>query len=56
MGIGAYEVREFVRKCEGDVQVVSTLGQGTRFVISLPLAPAVAAPAAVVISDERQYS
>jgi signal transduction histidine kinase len=56
MGIGAYEVREFVRKCEGDVQVVSTPGQGTRFVMSLPLAPPAAAPAAAVISDERQYS
>jgi chemotaxis protein histidine kinase CheA len=34
---------------------VSTPGEGTRFVISLPLAPAVA-PVAAVLSDERQYS
>jgi signal transduction histidine kinase len=56
MGIGAYEVREFVRKCQGDVQVISTPGEGTRFVISLPLAPAAAPAPAAVLSDERQYS
>lgn len=38
MGIGAYEVREFVRKSGGDVAVESEPGQGTRFTISLPLA------------------
>jgi signal transduction histidine kinase len=56
MGIGAYEVREFVRKCQGDVQVISTPGEGTRFVISLPLAPAAAPASAAVLNDERQYS
>jgi signal transduction histidine kinase len=47
MGIGAYEVREFVRKCQGDVEVHSTPGQGTRFIISLPLARAVQTPVVV---------
>ena len=56
MGIGAYEVREFVRKCHGDVQVISTPGQGTRFVISLPLAPAAGPATTAAVSDERQYS
>ena len=41
MGIGAYEVREFVRKCQGDVEVQSQPGWGTSFIISLPAAPAV---------------
>jgi putative PEP-CTERM system histidine kinase len=55
MGIGAYEVREYARKCGGDVQVSSALGEGTRFLISLPLAPA-ESRATVALSDERQYS
>jgi signal transduction histidine kinase len=55
MGIGAYEVREVVRKARGDVEIHSTPGSGTRFVISLPLAPA-ASPATAAVSDERQYS
>ena len=42
-GIGAYEAREFVRKCGGSVDVDSAPGRGTRFIISLPLAPALAA-------------
>ena len=58
MGIGAYEVREYARKCGGDVQVSSAPGEGTRFLISLPLAPAefrtTAAPDDV-LGDERQY-
>ena len=41
-GIGAYDAREFVRKCGGAVEVESTPGKGTRFVISLPAAPALA--------------
>jgi putative PEP-CTERM system histidine kinase len=36
MGIGAYQVREFVRAAGGDVQVSSTVGKGTNFRISLP--------------------
>jgi putative PEP-CTERM system histidine kinase len=47
MGIGAYEVREFVRKSQGDVEVHSTPGHGTRFIISLPLARALQAPVVV---------
>ncbi len=41
-GIGAYEAREYVRKCGGGVEVDSKPGKGTRFIISLPLAPALA--------------
>jgi len=42
MGIGAYQVREYVRQLGGDVAVESVLGpgseQGTRFTLHLPLA------------------
>ena len=38
MGIGAFQAREFARANGGDVQVVSALGSGTSFVITLPLA------------------
>ncbi len=38
-GIGAYQAREFVRKCGGTVEVESAPGRGTRFIIRLPLAP-----------------
>lgn len=44
-GIGAYEAREYVRKCGGSVEVASTPGRGTRFIIRLPLAPALAVTA-----------
>jgi putative PEP-CTERM system histidine kinase len=44
MGIGAYQVREYVRSLGGDVEVQSSPGQGTRFMVSLPLSdPAAAA-------------
>jgi putative PEP-CTERM system histidine kinase len=36
MGIGAYQVREYARSLGGNVQVQSTPGSGTRFVIILP--------------------
>jgi putative PEP-CTERM system histidine kinase len=52
-GIGAFEAREFVRKCGGSVEVVSVPGKGTRFIISLPPAPALAATE-VVTSHELQ--
>lgn len=42
-GIGAYQAREFVRKCGGSVEVDSAPGRGTRFIIHLPLAPALLA-------------
>jgi len=40
MGIGAYEAREFVRKCGGEVEIDSAPGRGTRFTILLPLTAA----------------
>jgi signal transduction histidine kinase len=55
MGIGAYEAREFVRQCGGNAEVESSLGTGTRFVISLPLAPALGGRDTVV-PDELQTS
>jgi putative PEP-CTERM system histidine kinase len=36
MGIGAYQVREYVRSLGGYVDVQSTPGQGTHFAITLP--------------------
>jgi signal transduction histidine kinase len=36
MGIGAFQAREFARAAGGDVQVSSTPGSGTTFVIRLP--------------------
>ncbi len=45
-GIGAYQAREFARKCGGGVEVESAPGKGTKFVIRLPLAPALVAAAA----------
>jgi putative PEP-CTERM system histidine kinase len=35
-GMGAYQARETVRKLGGEFEVLSTVGQGTRVVISLP--------------------
>ena len=43
-GIGAYQTREFVRKCGGTVEVESAPGRGTRFILRLPLAPMLGAP------------
>jgi signal transduction histidine kinase len=37
MGIGAYQVREYVRMLGGQVEVQSSPGNGTRFSIRLPL-------------------
>jgi putative PEP-CTERM system histidine kinase len=39
MGIGAYQVREYVRSLGGRVEVESEPGRGTRFTIRLPLVP-----------------
>lgn len=38
MGVGAYQAREFVRSVGGDVDVNSTPGEGTRFVLRVPAA------------------
>jgi putative PEP-CTERM system histidine kinase len=37
MGIGAYQVREYIRQIGGSVEVSSSPGQGTRFSINLPV-------------------
>jgi putative PEP-CTERM system histidine kinase len=37
MGIGAYQTREYVRQLGGEVEVQSSPGTGTRFLIKLPL-------------------
>jgi signal transduction histidine kinase len=39
MGIGAYQVREYVRSLGGDVDVHSTPGVGTQFCIRLKVCP-----------------
>ncbi|HEY0687101.1 MAG TPA: XrtA/PEP-CTERM system histidine kinase PrsK [Steroidobacter sp.] len=46
MGIGAYQVREYIRLLGGDVEVQSSPGQGTRFAVSLPLSRSQDAPVA----------
>ena len=38
MGIGAYEVREFIHSIGGQVSVASTPGEGTEFKIVIPFA------------------
>jgi len=38
MGIGAYQVREYVKSLGGRVDVASRVGQGTRLTLRLPLA------------------
>jgi len=38
MGIGAYQVREYIQSLGGRVEVVSETGQGTRMTLRLPLA------------------
>lgn len=37
MGIGVFEMREYVRAIGGNVEVYSTPGKGTRFVLRVPL-------------------
>jgi putative PEP-CTERM system histidine kinase len=44
MGIGAYQVREYVRSLDGQLEVQSSPGIGTRFYIRLPLMAASRAP------------
>ena len=38
MGIGAYQVREYVRSLGGRVDVASLPGKGTRMTLRIPLA------------------
>ena len=44
MGIGAYQVREYVQSLGGRVDVASDLGTGTRFTIRMPLSTAPESP------------
>jgi len=47
MGVGAYQVREYIQRLSGTVEVQSSPGQGTRFTISMPVCePARAEPVA----------
>lgn len=54
MGIGAYQAREYVRALGGDVEVQSSPGRGTRFLIRLPLAQEQRPPGGENESRENQ--
>ncbi|RMG28718.1 MAG: PEP-CTERM system histidine kinase PrsK [Gammaproteobacteria bacterium] len=55
MGIGVYEMREWVRSLGGEVQVDSTPGVGTRFRLLLPPAEEeAAAPTPAAAPEERE--
>jgi signal transduction histidine kinase len=43
MGIGAFESREYVRQLGGDISVTSEPGEGSEFVVHIPL-PTSSAP------------
>lgn len=45
MGVGAYQIREYVRQLGGAVEVQSSPGRGTNFLIRLPLCQISANPA-----------
>ena len=52
MGVGAYQVREYIQRLAGSVEVQSSPGQGTRFTISMPVcATARANPALAGAAD-----
>jgi putative PEP-CTERM system histidine kinase len=55
MGIGAYQVREYVRSLDGQLEVQSSPGIGTRFYIRLPLMAA-SQPARDTVTLERVSS
>jgi signal transduction histidine kinase len=40
MGIGAYQVRQYINSIGGRITVESTVGEGSRFTVWLPLRPA----------------
>ena len=40
MGIGVYEVRDYVHKLGGDIEVISRVGEGTTFRVRLPISDA----------------
>ena len=52
-GIGAYQAREFVRKCGGSIEVESVPGRGSRFIVRLPLAPTLAPEAGSGIHERK---
>lgn len=37
MGIGAYETREYIRSLKGNLSVESRIGEGTKFILTVPL-------------------
>jgi signal transduction histidine kinase len=37
MGIGAYQAREYIRELGGQLTVISEVGEGTSFSLSLPV-------------------
>lgn len=39
MGIGVFQAREYAQSLGGNIQVESTLGEGTSFIITLPIVP-----------------
>ena len=53
-GIGAYQAREFVRKCGGSIEVESAPGHGSRFILRLPLAPMLAASEGSALHEPQQ--
>jgi signal transduction histidine kinase len=55
MGIGAYQVREYVQLIGGQVEVQSSPGIGTRFSVRLPLMQQASAPD-VAPTSERVFS
>jgi signal transduction histidine kinase len=52
-GIGAFEARELVKAMRGTLEVDSREGQGSRFVVRVPLATAINGAAEHEIMDQR---
>jgi len=53
MGIGAYEVREFINGLGGEVNVESLPGKGTRFRIAIPVAETTPAQASETVTAKE---